>query len=183
MVALEQSPTEFLFLANIYSRVFQISDSQLGIWYPAKDETIRVVGFSVDRLQPFDATQILTNKKSEGFYCKAEPNFELRFSTALPEGTHSIVIPPDLQDELLIVAPRPVGTADVAVCSVFVLDPTRHQVSVYPQKWFTGAKFDTGYQWITRVCRDPRSTRIIGDGVRIGSFLLDGTNCQLDHWL
>ena len=46
------------------------------------------------------------------------------------------------------------------------------EVEVLPQKWFTGDAFDLGYQWITRVVRDSRTGRLVGDGIRISDFVL-----------
>jgi hypothetical protein len=56
-------------------------------------------------------------------------------------------------------------------------------VTVLPQNWFTANKFDIGYQWITRVSRDPATGRIIGGGIRIGSFELTENGMGLERWL
>ena len=45
---------------------------------------------------------------------------------------------------------------------------------LFPQDWFNSANLD-GYQWVTRVARDPQTGRIHGDGIRISPFVLDDT--------
>jgi hypothetical protein len=54
---------------------------------------------------------------------------------------------------------------------------------VLPQKWFNGGKYDFGYQWITRVQRDPRTGQIVGEGIRLGNFLLDRSGTEIQEWL
>jgi hypothetical protein len=163
-------------------RVFSTKQGNLGLWYP-KNERLKFFIFHPSDLKVFAAEELLANKKAEGFFCHAEPIESFELSSALREGIHQQALPQDFPDELLVVSERPAATSDVASCSIFLLNTRQHTVSVYPQRWFTGDRFDLGYQWITRVCRDPESNRIIGDGVRIGSFLLDASNCNLDRWL
>ena len=43
---------------------------------------------------------------------------------------------------------------------------------IYPQEWFNKGKFDFDYQWVTKIGREPTSGEIVGEGVRIGSFVL-----------
>ena len=44
---------------------------------------------------------------------------------------------------------------------------------------FNRGDFDFGYQWITRVARDPKSRHIVGDGIRITPFRLDASGRKL----
>ena len=67
--------------------------------------------------------------------------------------------------------------------TLFVLDTGAGTLAVYPQDWFNHGGFDYGYQWITRVARDPKSGRVIGDGMRMGVFELDESNRQIKRWL
>ena len=52
-----------------------------------------------------------------------------------------------------------------------------------PQTWFTAGKYDIGYQWITRVTRDPATGRILGGGIRIGNFELAEDGMGLERWI
>jgi len=49
----------------------------------------------------------------------------------------------------------------------------------YPQDWFNKSNADFGYQWITRVIRNPKTNLIEGQGIRISDFVLDETCKQL----
>jgi hypothetical protein len=66
---------------------------------------------------------------------------------------------------------------------VWVIDAENGKLNVYPQDWFNQGDIDRGYQWVTRMARDPRTGRIIGDGIRIGKFVLDETNRNIERWL
>ncbi|MBF0593996.1 MAG: hypothetical protein HQL22_03430 [Candidatus Omnitrophica bacterium] len=53
-----------------------------------------------------------------------------------------------------------------------VLRLKENKFHVYPQEWFNNGSFDFGYQWISKVGREPKSGEIVGEGVRIGAFVL-----------
>ncbi len=44
---------------------------------------------------------------------------------------------------------------------------------LYPQDWFNEGSYDFGYQWTTRAIRNLSTNEIHGEGIRIGSFVLD----------
>ena len=73
-------------------------------------------------------------------------------------------------DEVLLLGKGPSGSP--AAASIYVWRPGAGEVEVFPQGWFTEDAFDLGYEWITRVVRDPRSGRFAGDGIRISAFVL-----------
>lgn len=58
---------------------------------------------------------------------------------------------------------------------LLVARPDRGSCRVYPQDWFNDGDFDLGYEWVTRVTRDPATGRVHGEGIRIHSFVLDDT--------
>ncbi|RZJ98248.1 MAG: hypothetical protein EOO46_25125 [Flavobacterium sp.] len=53
------------------------------------------------------------------------------------------------------------------------------KISLFPQDWFNKSNADFGYQWLTRVIRNPKNNSIIGQGIRIDNFELDETNKEL----
>lgn len=53
----------------------------------------------------------------------------------------------------------------------------------YPQDWFNTGKYDYGYQWVPKVARDPKTRKIIGQGIRIRDFVLDDTNRKIERYL
>jgi hypothetical protein len=59
--------------------------------------------------------------------------------------------------------------------ALLVARPKEASFRLYPQDWFNTADFDFGYQWITRIARDPQTGRVRGEGFRMNSFELDDT--------
>jgi len=49
----------------------------------------------------------------------------------------------------------------------------------YPQDWFNKSNYDFEYQGITRAVKNPETTYIHGQGIRLPDFVLDMTNKQL----
>ena len=60
--------------------------------------------------------------------------------------------------------------ADLAL---MVACPRECTVQLYGQDWFNGGGLDYGYQWVTRVARDPKTGKVRGEGIRISPFVLD----------
>ena len=116
-------------------------------------------------------------------YSATAPLAEVEISSRLTAGTHAVEVPEEFRglDELLLVGSCP--EAGSAACAIFVLHPAAGEVTVLPQTWFTAGKYDIGYQWITRVTRDPATGRIIGGGIRIGNFELAEDGMGLEKWI
>ncbi len=55
---------------------------------------------------------------------------------------------------------------------ILIAWPSLNKYRIYPQEWFNLGKFDFMYQWVTRVARVPDTGEVIGEGIRIGSFIL-----------
>jgi len=92
--------------------------------------------------------------------------------------------PKELQtlEELLILCnssavSRPEGMS--AGLALLVARPRQGIFRIYPQDWFNDADLDFGYQWVTRVARDPETGRVFGEGFRIAPFELDDTLCNV----
>jgi len=83
----------------------------------------------------------------------------------------------------LLIGPYPAKSNDEAACAVAALRPRAGEVTVLPQTWYTANKCDVGYQWITRVTRDPATGRIIGGGIRIGNFELTEDGMRVERWI
>jgi len=60
-----------------------------------------------------------------------------------------------------------------AATSIYVWHPGAGSIDVIPLSWFREGTNDLGYEWITRVMRDPTTGHILGDGIRIAPFELD----------
>jgi hypothetical protein len=110
--------------------------------------------------------------------------------TSLPEGSHRIVAPAAFQElpEILVLGDfGPPETSsnlwDRMARAIFAFDFKGGHVHVLPQKWFNEGGYDYGYQWITRVDRDPQSGRIVGEGIRLPPFRLDSSGQRVEEWL
>lgn len=57
--------------------------------------------------------------------------------------------------------------------SIWVVKPPENIVDVLPMDWWNDGDFDYGYEWVTKIARDPVTGNIVGEGVRILPFLLD----------
>lgn len=72
---------------------------------------------------------------------------------------------------------EPDWTGDLAL---MIARPRDRTYRLYPQDWYNDWNTDFGYQWVTRVARNPKTGRIHGDGMRIGAFVLDETLRKVD---
>jgi hypothetical protein len=66
-----------------------------------------------------------------------------------------------------------------AATSIYAWRPGEGTVDVMPLTWFREETNDLGYEWITRVARDPSTGHILGDGIRIAPFELDANGALL----
>jgi hypothetical protein len=108
--------------------------------------------------------------------------------TDVDEGTHAIAPPAafDNLPEVLVLADYGSEKSDhfdKMYRAIFACDFKARQVTVLPQRWFNEGRYDFGYQWITRVQREPVTGRIVGEGIRLGYFRLDASGTQLAAWV
>jgi hypothetical protein len=171
---------------NTYCRAFQLPPKLFGIWCP-EPRSLRLLCFDPDQLKAFSFVDIVGwfKQSTERVYSATEPLAEFEISSALPEGVHKVEVPEHFRamDELLLLTSYAARTRDDAACAIYVLYPQAGLVEVVPQKWFTRNRYDIGYEWITRVVRDPASGRILGDGFRIGAFELSEDGKAVERWL
>jgi len=57
--------------------------------------------------------------------------------------------------------------------ALLVANPRASTYRLVPQDWFNKGHFDYGYQWATRVVRNPVTRYVHGEGIRIEPFVLD----------
>ncbi|HVZ17873.1 MAG TPA: hypothetical protein VG897_12195 [Terriglobales bacterium] len=169
---------------NTYATPFLLSDGRLGIWFTEGPRTMRILAFDILKLKSFEIEEIVGWFKTSGdrVYSATEPVADFEFNPQMPAGTHSLAVPEELAalQELPIVVNIGHASQEQPACAIFVVYGHAGLVEVLPQTWFTDNKVDTGYQWITRVGRDPITHRLIGDGIRISPFCLteDGKNLE-----
>jgi hypothetical protein len=163
-----------------------VPEAKLGIWCP-EPGYLRLLCFDPDQLAAFPMHEVAGwfKRSQDRIYSATAPLAELELSSRLTAGIHRIEIPPVFHDleELLLIGPYPAANNDEAACAILVLRPRDGEVMVLPQTWFTANKCDVGYQWITRVTRNPATSRIIGGGIRIRDFELTEDGTMLERWL
>ncbi len=172
-------------ILNTYVRPFIIHSPLLGIWFH-DDNDLYFHCYDPDIMTEFSLSEIPSGfKESKNqLFSLSKPIAQFKINKFIEEGEHKIDVPKDFSiEEILIIGPYQDFKISDVIYAVYSIYPKIGKVIVYPQKWFTHEEFDTGYQWITRVLRDPETNRIIGDGIRIGSFELTADCCNLERWL
>jgi len=185
-LGLEQEPSTARLALNTFCTPFAMGEDRLGIWCP-EPGGIRILCFELDKLAGFSFAEIVGwfKQSNDKVYSATEPVAEFEVSSGLEDGMQKIDVPEEFRgiDELLLVGSRPTKTRDDAAANIYVLYPQAGLVEVLPQRWFTGNHYEIGRQWIARVARDPASHRLLGEGVRIGSFELASDGSQITDWI
>jgi hypothetical protein len=185
-LALEQQPDKPRLALNTYCRPFLIPPARLGIWCP-EGRNIRLVCFEPDQLKAFDFAEIAGwfKQSSDRIYSATSPVAEFEVPVKLSPGMNKIEVPAVMQTVDEVIAPTTYAALnqDEPAMALYVFYLQAGLVEVLPQKWFTTAQYNVGQQWITRAARDPESHQIFGDGIRLGSFLLEEDGCRLQEWI
>jgi hypothetical protein len=185
-LGLEQEEDPVRLALNTYCRPFLVAPDLLGIWCP-EGRNIRLVCFDPDQLKSFDTAEVAGwfKQSSERIYSASPPNADFEIPLSLAPGTHKIEVPREFSsvDELIVPTSYKPMTPDDPAFALFVFYLQAGLVEVLPQRWFTGAQYQVGQQWITRAARDPESHRIIGECFGAGTFLLEEDGCHLAEWI
>jgi hypothetical protein len=177
VVVLERTAMAAPVLAlGFYARPIPANPGFVLVWRPER-RALRISIFEIAELSalPEDAWPTEQPRGAERrVVSRTSPVEEIVIPEGLGAGTHRhdryrSHFADDL-DEVLLLGDGPSGSP--AATSIYAWRPGEGQVEVLPQDWFTDDDFDLGYEWITRVARDPRSGRIVGDGARIADFVL-----------
>ena len=109
--------------------------------------------------------------------------------TSLPDGRTRCAFPDAMHelDELLVLTHSTAegeqrNYHDAMSLRLWIIRPHEGTIDVIPQDWFNRGDYDFGYQWVTRVAREPGG-RIVGEGIRIGAFVLDESGRRVSEWL
>ena len=185
-LALEQELDKPRLALNTYCRPFLVPPAHLGVWCP-EGRSLRLTCFDPDQLKTFDLAEIAGwfKQSSERIYAATPPIADFEIPLALTAGLHKVEVPSELRsvDELIAPTSYPAKSNDDPAFALDVIYLQAGLVEVLPQKWFTASQYDVGHQWITRATRDPESHHIVGEGYRMGSFLLEEDGCRLEKWL
>jgi len=181
-----QQPAVTLLALNYYCWAFPLSEGRLGIWCN-EPRYVRVMAFDLDGLAAFPLADIAGwfTRSQDRVYARTAPLAELELAWTLTPGTHHIDIPDAFSgiDELLVISSHPAESQQDAALAILSLRPGASTVEVMPQSWYTSANYRPGYEWVTRVARDPVSGRIVGEGIGVKPFELDETGTRVERWL
>lgn len=185
--------TRPVLLLDFYNYVLPLAADLLLIWHQRRDvegptPPIVLRLFRVADLQPLDAdVEALCRTMRErgaSLTADAAPLTEWEIPTTIVDEARPLVCPNELKDidELLMLCRSSgVTPASRSNLAIAVVRPRDGQYQLYPQDWWNDGEFDYGYEWVTRVARDPKTKKVHGDGIRIGAFVLDDTLRQKER--
>jgi hypothetical protein len=168
-------------ILNLYNYVMTMDESSLLIWHQEAGDRVstgpvRLLIIRPGLLKPLadlDSKLEAMNRTGPGpkVITGGNPCAEIRLPTVGTNDGRHIVFPEQFQsiDELLILC----QTSPTPQLALLIANPKRSFYRLYPQDWFNSSDVDFGYQWVTRVARDPVTKRVHGDGIRIAPFTLD----------
>lgn len=176
---------------TIYSYVSRISDSVFAVWKvdPKREDSsspkVHLDLYQVDKLWPADKpiNPLLMKQDGKHFLTALPPIASVQISRNDTPGRFQVHFPPEFSicEELFILVSNPGW--DTAELDLWIVHPRESEIQIVPQTWFTSGSYDFGYQWVTRITRDPVTKNIVGDGIRINGFILDPTGTRFMGWL
>jgi hypothetical protein len=175
-------------LAAMSCYVRKISSTQFVVWYKSGTPGVGEIHFKLyetSSLQPMADEQIsLARLKKSPFATAATLLAELSIPQSQSVGLRKVQFPSQFVDcpELLVLVSNE-NTWDNVSLQLWSISPSNQQMNVTSQDWFTNGNYDFGYQWITRVARSPETGNLVGDGIRIGAFVLNGEGSEFLQWL
>ena len=181
-------------LVSMYNYIWRFSDQRFVVWFSEVPRdgsdplggTVRFEIYSIEQLTPLSNIALALQRlkaKETSFVISSVPIAEARLQRNLETGDSSVQFDPHFAQcrELLVLVSNP--SWDSTQLNLWVIKPGSGCVSVVPQDWFIKGPYDFGYQWVTRVTREPSTRSIVGDGIRIGAFLLDPNGNSFAKWL
>ena len=185
-VALKTSQDSILAIFGMYCYVYALSNCRFIVWYEKKGY-VKFHLIDTARLQRIDDTSgAIQRMKNEGEKVSIRNGViaSIDIPTNLNEGIHHCAFPDIFEeiDELLVIFQCGTLPDKTHLCLMLAY-PKQDTVKVVPQNWFNKGDYDFGYQWPTRVARDPVSKKIFGEGMRLGYFILDRSNHNIEKWV
>lgn len=177
-------------ILNFYNYAMVLDESTILIWHQSQSShdasptpPVRLFVIEPNRLSPFDEDLSTLyekmNAQKERLVLGGSPLALISLLTTNIEEEMNTKFPTQLEtlDELLILCDssgiRSEPTWGSGNLALLVANPSQSKYRLYPQDWFNEGGLDYGYQWVTRVVRNRQTGQIHGQGIRIGSFILD----------
>jgi hypothetical protein len=120
------------------------------------------------------------------YFVVGEPLAEFAFPTICQPGKVCLKDVPSAFkeiDETLVLASYSLDIPSRASLAIYIFDFRNEQVEIIPQDWFNNGDYDFGYQWVTRIARDPTTGRILGECIRLRPFQLAASGKEVEQWL
>jgi hypothetical protein len=138
--------------------------------------------YALSQLAPLTSVNV-SEPKASRFVASSKPLAEYQLPRNLPADTTSVNFPASFAEcpELFVLVSDPGW--DSPKLNLWTIDPSAQRIAVASQDWFNNGSYDFGYQWVTRIAREPISRDIVGDGIRISSFLLTPDASTFEKWL
>jgi hypothetical protein len=171
---------------NFYNYVMALDERKLLVWhqrspFESPTEPVRLLVIEPALLTPFDADLKWLydgmNARKAMIALGGVATRVLNLPTTNAQEELTADFPAELKpiEELLVLCNSsgidlPKGSG---MLSLMVVHPSQASYRLYPQDWFNTGGIDYGYQWVTRVARNPRTHEIHGEGFRIDPFVLD----------
>jgi hypothetical protein len=171
---------------NFYNYVMPLDDCSFLVWHQRwtgapPTEPVRLLIVRPDQLPPLgnDLDPLMEQmNRDTAILILGATCAELTLSSGNVVDELRVEFPEQLRslDELLILCH---SSGIETPCSggsnlaLLVARPRKSTYRLYPQDWFNSGGLDYGYQWVTRIARDPLTRHIHGEGVRIAPFVLD----------
>jgi len=175
-------------LVSIYTYVRRINPTQFVVWYKSGTPQAGQMQFElyeISSLQPMTQQQACSGRlKKPPFLAAMPPIAQLSIPRNQAVGSDGTNFPSEFAHcpELFVLVSND-NTWDNVELNLWIIEPATQQIRVVSQEWFSRGSYDFGYQWITRIARDPETRLLIGDGIRIGQFMLNEDGTQFLHWL
>lgn len=188
--SLKDSNNNVFALVSIYTYVWSFSKTHFIVWFadsPRNPEQLLVgkVHFQLYALSQLAPLTSVDGSESEAshFVASSKPLAEYQLPRNLPADTTSVNFPALFAQcpELFVLVSDPGWNS--AKLNLWTINPSAQSIAVASQDWFTNGSYDFGYQWVTRMAREPVSRDIVGDGIRISSFLLTPDANTFAKWL
>jgi hypothetical protein len=183
-VALVDTQGNYRLILSFYCYALPIGRSHILIWYEAGKPPHPLVGIEILLLKISDLAPLEKRRqpkpasrghKGPKVIFDGRPVASVMVPDSLKVGLNRFVFPAPFKTlpEILVLGDNASIPRTGMKRSIYCLRPNDGDIEVLPQDWFNLGDFDFGYQWITKVVRDPRSSRICGTGIRLKSFILD----------
>jgi hypothetical protein len=171
---------------NFYNYITAFDERTLLVWHQSSSwapptAPVRLLVIEPALLKPLD-TDLRSlcermNAEKEFVSLGGDATAELSLATANTDDELTVGFPTCIQEiEELLILCNSSGIARQAgsgMLALMVANPRKGSYRLYPQDWFNKGGVDLGYQWVTRVARNPRTGHIHGEGFRISPFVLD----------